>query len=110
VLRGCAPRCATSASTAASIAGGVLAAAQVIQQQCHRGDGGGRVGDTLAGDVGRRAVHRFEHRGERSRRIDVGRRRQPDPAGDRRGQVGDDVAEEVVGDDDVEALRIGAPA
>ena len=35
----------------------------MIQQQTHRQDGRGRVGDALAGDVGRGAVDRLEHRG-----------------------------------------------
>ena len=39
--------------------------------------------------------------------VDVAAGRQPDAAGDRGGEVGEDVAEQVVGDDDVEALRLG---
>ena len=56
-----------------------------------------------AGDVGRRAVHRLEEA-----RAAVGEargRRHAEPAGHRCGEVGEDVAEHVLGDDDVELLR-----
>ena len=39
--------------------------------------------------------------------VDVAAGREADAAGDGRGDVGDDVAEQVVGDDDVEAPRVG---
>jgi hypothetical protein len=38
--------------------------------------------------------------------VEVAAGGQPDAAGDGRAEVGDDVAEQVVGDDDVEALRV----
>src|SRR5262249_28469775 len=47
------------------------------------------------------------HRGELAGRVDVPARGDADAAGDGRGEVGDDVTEEVVGDDDVEALGLG---
>ena len=59
------------------------------------------------GDVGSRTVHRLEHAGERAVGVDVARGRQADAAADRAGQVGEDVAEEVVRDDDVESSRVG---
>ena len=43
--------------------------------------------------------------GKRPRGIQVRARRQPEAAGDRGAQVGQDVAEQVRGDDDVEVLR-----
>ena len=62
-----------------------------------------------AGDVGRRAVHRLVERlaaGRSSgRRPERGRGQHPERAGQHRGDVGEHVAEEVVGDDDVELLR-----
>jgi hypothetical protein len=61
-----------------------------------------RIGDALAGDVRRRAMHRFE---DRRFGADVGARRQAQAADQARAQVGDDVAEQVGGDDDVELLR-----
>ena len=64
-----------------------------------------RIGDAAAGDVGRRAVHRLEHRRKRPRRIEVRARREPEAAGDRGAEVGQDVAEQVRGDDDVEVSR-----
>ena len=62
-----------------------------------------------AGDVGRRAVHRLEQRRAGAVGVEVGRRRQPDAAGDGAGQVGEDVAEQVVGDDHVVAARASRP-
>ena len=56
---------------------------------------------------GRRAVHRLEHARVAALGVDVAAGGEPDAAGDGRGDVGDDVAEEVVGDDDVEAARVG---
>ena len=66
-----------------------------------------RVGLLLAGDVGRRAVHRLEHARRGAVGVDVAAGRQADAAGDGGGEVGDDVAEQVVGDDHVEARRVG---
>jgi hypothetical protein len=62
-----------------------------------------RVGDALAGDVGRRAVHGLE-----DGRVgpDVGARRHAEPADEAGHEVGQDVAEEVGGDDDIEAPRV----
>ena len=62
-----------------------------------------RVGDALAGDVRRRAVHGFE---DRRVGADVRARRQAQAADQAGAQVGDDVAEQVGGDDDVELLRL----
>ncbi len=52
-------------------------------------------------------MHRFEHRRVGPGGVDIAAGRQADSAADRRGQVGDDVAEQVVGDDHVEPARIG---
>ncbi len=59
-----------------------------------------------AGDVGRRAVHRLEQRRPGAGRVQVGRGGAADPAGDRAAEVGEDVAEQVVGDDHVVAAGI----
>ena len=53
------------------------------------------------------AMSGAEHRRVGARSVDVAARRQADAAGDRAREVGDDVAEQVVGDDHVEALRVG---
>ncbi len=76
--------------------------------QHHRGgpDLADRVGDALAVDVGGRAVHRFEQRRELTWRVQVGRRRYSDGAGARGAEVGQDVAEQVGRDHDVEPLRV----
>ena len=58
-------------------------------------------------DVGGRAVYRLEERRTRPGRIEVGRGGPSDPAGDRAGEIGEDVAEEVVGDDHVVATGVG---
>ena len=87
-------------------AAGRLGVPQVRQQQGHGADGRGRVGDSPAGDVRRRAVNGLEHRRVFARRIDVRGGRQADAPRDRRGQVRDDVAEQIVGDDHVEPGRV----
>ena len=60
-------RAAMSASTAFSTRAASSEQTEMIEQQSHRQDGGGRVGDALPGDVGRGAVHRLEHRRVRCR-------------------------------------------
>lgn len=52
-------------------------------------------------------MHRLEHRRVGPGRVDIPTGRQADTATYRRGQIGDDVAEQVVGDDHVEATRVG---
>ena len=64
-----------------------------------------RIGDALSRDVRRRAVHRLEQRRERPLGIDVRRRRDADRAANRGTEVGQDVAEQIRADDDVEDLR-----
>src|SRR5699024_9355143 len=44
-------------------AGSRIREAQVLEHQGTAADGADRVGDAPPGDVGRTAVHRFEHRG-----------------------------------------------
>ena len=100
-------RSAMSSATAFSTRAASARQAQVLEQQGDRQHRGGGVGLALARDVRRGAVHRLEHAGRRAVRVDVGRRRQPDAAGDRRGEVREDVAEQVVGDDHVEPRRVG---
>ena len=76
----------------------------------HHGDGqdrGGRVRDLAARDVGGGAVDGLEHAREGAVGVDVGRCGEADAATDRASEVGEDVAEEVVGDDRVEACRVG---
>src|SRR4051812_39917666 len=68
---------------------------------------GGGVGLAGARDVGGRAGARLEQGGEGAGGVDVPGGGQADPAGDGGGQVGEDVTEEVVRDDDVEALGLG---
>src|SRR5450830_425360 len=84
----------------------LLGQPKVVEQHAHREHRGGRVGLALARDVRSGAVHRFEHRRRGAVRVDVAGRRQADAAGDRRSLVGQDVAEEVVSDDDVEPGRL----
>ena len=62
-------------------------------------DGAERVGLALAGDVGRGAVHGLV---EVDLAADGGRGQHAERAGDDAGLVGEDVAEEVLGEDDVE--------
>src|SRR6185312_2249460 len=87
--------------------GGFRGQAQVLAEHGGGQDGRGRVGLALAGDVRRAAVDRLEHARRGPLRVDVAARGEPDPAGHRGPQVGEDVAEEVIGDDDVEAFGLG---
>ena len=106
VERVASPRSATSAATARCTFAAGSALPEVVEQECDGEDRGGGVGDALPGDVGCRAVDRLEHAGESAVGVDVARGRQADAAADRAGQVGEDVAEEVVRDDDIESSRI----
>jgi hypothetical protein len=76
-----------------------------VEHHRARPDHRDRVRDVAAIDVRRRAVHRLEQRRELALGVQVGRRCQADRAGTRWPQVGEDVAEQVRRDDDIEALR-----
>jgi hypothetical protein len=80
--------------------------AEVLEHQRARPHRAERVGDPAAGDVRRRAVHGLEHRREVALGVEVGRRRDPDAARHGRGEVAEDVAEQVRADDHVEARRV----
>ena len=82
--------------------------AEEVEHQRARPDLADRIGDALAGDVGRGAVHRLEQRRIRALGIEVGRRRDADRAAHGGPEVGQDVAEQVRADDDVEMLRAAA--
>ena len=81
--------------------------AEVAQQHCAGEDCGGGVCLVLAGDVRCGAVYGLEHGGELADGVNVAACRVADTAGHCTGEVGDDVAEEVVGDDHVEAGGVG---
>ena len=70
-------------------------------------DGCGRVGLVLAGDVRSGTVDRLEHGRILVGRVDAARSGVADATDHGTGLVGDDVAEEVVGQDHVEAGRVG---
>src|SRR5207302_2260088 len=98
-------RCATGelACVGAGLgdAGGGGGLAQEVEHHGHRAHGGHRVGRAGAGDVGGRPVHGLEERRPGAIGVEVGRGGAADAAGDGRPQVGEDVAEQVVGDDHV---------
>ena len=78
--------------------------AQMLQHH-HRGpERADRIGDALAGDVEGRAVDRLEHRRVAPLRIEIGGRRDAERAGERRGEIGQDVGVQVGRDDRVERL------
>src|SRR5581483_990957 len=62
-------------------------------QQSHRQNGGGGVGDPLAGDVGGAAVHRLEHARVAPADVQVAAGGKSDTTGDGGGHVGDDLIE-----------------
>ena len=78
----------------------------MVEHQRRRPEAGDRVGDAFAGDVERRAVDGFEHRGVAALRIDVAGGRHAEAAGQRGGEVGEDVGVEVGGDHGVDAARL----
>ena len=95
---------ASAAAIAWSIRSASLAHVErVAQRHAERRDHRDRIGDALAGDVGRRAVHRLVERlALLGLRIDVaerGRRQHAERAGQHRRDVRQHVAEQIVGDD-----------
>src|SRR6266511_5065221 len=80
-----------------------LALAEMVEHQAGREQRGDGVGPAGAGDVRGRAVDRLEQRRSGGPRVEVRARRGAEATGDGRAEVGQDVAEEVVGDDHVEA-------
>src|SRR5690606_8882531 len=86
--------------------GGGLGLAQVVQHEGGGPDLPDRVRDALARDVRGGPVHRLEEGRECALRVDVGAGRDADRAGAGRSQVGEDVAEQVRGYDDVEPVRV----
>src|SRR5450432_3843295 len=86
---------------------GSLGQAEVVEQHRDREHRRSGVSDRLPGDVGGAAVHRLKHAGRSAGRVDVATCRQADAPGNRGAEVGEDVAEQVVGDDHVEPLRVG---
>ena len=83
-----------------------LLLAEMLQHHRAGPDHADRIGDALPRDIGRRAVHRLEHRREKAGRIDVARRRDADGAGAGRAEIGEDVAEQIGADHDVEPVRM----
>ena len=78
----------------------------VAQHQRRREEGGERVRDAFAGDVGGGAVDRLEEAGG-ALDAEAGAGEHPEAAGQHRRLVAEDVAEEVLGDDHVELGRAG---
>ena len=76
-----------------------------VQHQRRRDDRGTRIGLAGADDIGRRTVHRLEHRGTCTSRVEVRRRGKADTATHCSCEVGKDVTEKVVGHQHVVALR-----
>src|SRR4051812_34865711 len=78
---------------------------EVLEHHRARPDLADGVRDALSGDVGRGPMHRLEHRGELALRGQVRGRCDADRAGHAGSQIGEDVAEEVGPDHDVESVR-----
>src|SRR5699024_10151211 len=70
-------------------------------------DSCGWIRNTLASDIWCRAVYWLKHRRVSTGGVNIARRRQADAACYCTCQVGQNVAKEVVGDDDVIARRVG---
>ena len=69
--------------------------AKMVEHHGGTEDGCDRIGDALAGDVGRGAVDRFEHRRERSLRVDVAAGGETESSSDDAAEVGQEIAEQV---------------
>ena len=104
-MSGVATPAASVRSTASRTRDGGVRFSEPVEHHRAAQHGAGRVGHALPGDVGRRAVHRFEQRRRRALGIEVRRRIQAEAAGDPAGQVAQDVAEQVRSDDHVERVR-----
>ena len=78
--------------------------AEVFEHHRARPDLADWIGDAFAVDVGRRPVHGFEQRRKFTFRIDVGRRRNAYRSRAGGPEVGEDVAEQVGADNDVEPV------
>jgi len=83
---------------------GFIAPAEKVEHHSSSKDRAERVRNSLPGDVGGRAVDGLEKRGASG--MDVAGGGEAESAGEFGGQVADDVAEEIVGDDDVELAGI----
>src|SRR6058998_102804 len=80
--------------------------AELLEHQRAGEHGRHRVGDPLAREWRCRAVHRLEQPRSPPARMKIGAGGEPQPADERGAQVGQDVAVQVVGHDDLEALRL----
>src|SRR3989454_3462531 len=80
--------------------------AQLLEHQRTGEHGRHRIGDPLAREWRCRAVHRLEQPRSPPARMKIGAGGDPQPADERGAQVGQDVAIQVVGYDDLEALRL----
>ena len=85
-------------------ASGRVVVPQMSEQQRRRQDGRGRVGDPLAGDVGRRPCTGSNIDGLVPLTSRLPLAASPMPPVTAAAEVGQDVTEQVVRDDDVEAL------
>jgi len=79
---------------------GFGAPAEEVEEHTSSEDRAERVSDSLPCDIRRGAVDGFEERGAAG--MDVPGGGEAKPAGELGGKVGDDIAEEIVGDDDIE--------
>src|SRR5699024_2612599 len=79
---------------------------QAVQLQGDREHGGVGIGELSARVAGGRAGHWLDHHREGAMWVDVAARGEPAAAADCGGEVGDDVAEDVVGEDHVETGRV----
>ena len=83
---------------------GSLFLTKVFQHQSTGPDLADRIRDSPAGNIGCRAVDRFEHAGKPAFWIDVATRRHGDRAGDAGAKITENISEEVAGYDHVEPV------
>ena len=80
--------------------------AEMVEHHRAGPNGSDGIGDATPRDVWRRAMNGFKHGGMLTLRVDVGPRRNTKTAGDRRAEIGENVAEQVGRDDHVERVRM----
>ena len=83
-----------------------LIVSEVVKHHLRRPDLTDRIGKTFACDIGSRPVDRLEHGWVAAFEVDVRRRGDADAAHDGGAHIGEDVAEQIACDNDIELGRL----
>src|SRR5882724_2574052 len=80
---------------------------EMIKQQSYRQHRRSRIGDALTGNIRGAAMYWFEHAWVTASHIQIAASGKANTPGDGSGQVGQDVAKQVVRDDHIKPSRVG---